>query len=259
VELRGVEEPESSRIRGVIGRTGRLAFHETEPASEHMKRLSTHVVSDRAAKDAGITVEPAAWEDEKGDRQFDYHLVAERRDTLAGYLAGLGPEWLPDDAHQLAIERIDPMGDGDDAPARSPTWRTHYLRRAPALTGAHVSIADVTANEVTQRPEVLLRFDEAGSRDFADLTRRITGRKLAIVLDGNVMSAPVVQTAITGGRCVITMGGGDPDATRREAEDLARVLAAGALPVPLVERSASQLMFFGIWFILLRLSRRPAA
>ncbi|WP_456444750.1 protein translocase subunit SecD [Oceanithermus sp.] len=78
------------------------------------------------------------------------------------------------------------------------------------------------------RPEVALEFTPEGAKKFADLTRNNIGRRLAIVLDGTIYSAPNIQTAITDGRAVIT-GINDLD----EATQIALVLRSGSLPVPL--------------------------
>src|SRR5262249_17908706 len=75
---------------------------------------------------------------------------------------------------------------------------------------------------------------------FGDLTSKNVGRKMAIILDEKVQSAPVIQTAITGGKSNITMGGGDPRLVQQAAEDLVNVLRTGALPAPLVESQSSQ-------------------
>ncbi len=78
-------------------------------------------------------------------------------------------------------------------------------------------------------PSVSFRFDSLGARKFAQATSQNIDRRLAIVLDGRVISAPTIQTAITGGSGVI-----NGNFTTQEAADLAMLLRAGALPAPLV-------------------------
>ena len=75
----------------------------------------------------------------------------------------------------------------------------------------------------------MIHFTREGARRFGALTERIIGRKLAIVLDGRVMSAPIVQTAIRGGISTITMGGSDQQAMEAEAQALVNVLRTGAM------------------------------
>ncbi len=73
---------------------------------------------------------------------------------------------------------------------------------------------------------VSLEFNDEGGKKFAELTARNVGRQIAIELDGEVLTAPVVQEAITGGRAQIT-----GSRTMEEAEQLAILLRSGSLPV----------------------------
>ncbi|MDP2690252.1 MAG: protein translocase subunit SecD, partial [Deltaproteobacteria bacterium] len=74
---------------------------------------------------------------------------------------------------------------------------------------------------------VSIVFDSAGARIFERITTQNVGKRLAIVLDGNVHSAPQIREEITGGKAQIT-----GSFTYEEATDLAIVLRAGALPAP---------------------------
>jgi preprotein translocase subunit SecD len=86
-----------------------------------------------------------------------------------------------------------------------------------------------STTDQNNRPAVFFRFDTVGGRRFADATKKNVGRVFAIVLDGKVVSAPVIQEAILGGQGQIT-----GRFTFQETEDLALLLRAGALPAPLV-------------------------
>ena len=77
-------------------------------------------------------------------------------------------------------------------------------------------------------PIVSFRFNSIGAKKFCDVTRDNVGKPFAIVLDEEVISAPVIQTEICGGSGQIT-----GDFTVKEATDLALLLRAGALPAPL--------------------------
>ena len=76
--------------------------------------------------------------------------------------------------------------------------------------------------------QVSLQFNNEGSDLFSELTKNNIGQQIAIFLDGEVISAPVVQTEILGGRAVISGNFGI-----EEAKLLARRLQAGALPIPI--------------------------
>lgn len=77
-------------------------------------------------------------------------------------------------------------------------------------------------------PQVAFRFNKAGAKKFGEATAANIGKRFAIVLDNEIISAPNIKTAITGGAGVIT---GQFSAER--AQDLALLLRAGALPAPL--------------------------
>ncbi|HWU27143.1 MAG TPA: protein translocase subunit SecD [Rhizomicrobium sp.] len=77
-------------------------------------------------------------------------------------------------------------------------------------------------------PVVEFNFDTVGAREFGEATKDNVGRHFAIVLDGKVISAPVIKGAILGGSGVI-----EGSFTVQSAGDLAALLRAGALPVPL--------------------------
>ena len=101
------------------------------------------------------------------------------------------------------------------------------LEQEGMLTGAVLSRADIDVGEMGL-PEVRFEMNRDGAKAFGRLTGANVGRKLAIVLDGKVQSAPVIQSRITdSGRITGRF-------TREEAHDLAIVLRAGALPAPIV-------------------------
>lgn len=99
--------------------------------------------------------------------------------------------------------------------------RTYLVSKTAelGLTGAYVADSGVYPDPVTGRPKISLRFNSAGAEKFAEITRANVGRQLAIVLDGELQSAPRINEPILGGNCEIS---GDFDL--REAFDLANVL-----------------------------------
>lgn len=96
------------------------------------------------------------------------------------------------------------------------------------LSGKNLKRAQVTFDYQTNEPQVNLTFDAEGAKLFEAITERNISKPVGIFLDGAVISAPTVQTAITGGEAVIS---GNFDL--REAKLLAQRLNAGALPVPI--------------------------
>jgi SecD/SecF fusion protein len=103
------------------------------------------------------------------------------------------------------------------------------LEDKPLLTGKNIKDAQVSFESQYNEPVVSLTFDGEGAKVFSDLTGANVGRRLAIVLDDVVQSAPVINERIPSGQAQIT-GRFNID----QANDLKIALRAGALPAPLV-------------------------
>jgi len=107
----------------------------------------------------------------------------------------------------------------------------YLVKKAPEITGAALADARMTVGTSNNPGELAVDFTLV--RKYANAFSRITAanikRRLAIVLDGKVVSAPVIQTRIPNGRGQITLGS---SGTTETAKDLAIILRAGALPAP---------------------------
>jgi preprotein translocase subunit SecD len=134
------------------------------------------------------------------------------------YVTGKSP--LPPGTEVLSGAESDRSGGRGQAPK--------YLVEAKTLmTGDVISDALVRPATQLEGPYVALELNARGAKQFEDLTGANVGRRLAIILDNRVYSAPVIRERIGGGRASIT---GNFDI--KEARDLAIVLRAGALPAP---------------------------
>jgi len=99
------------------------------------------------------------------------------------------------------------------------------------LSGKQLKKASVDYQQgktVSSQVVVRLEFDDQGKKLFSDITSASIGKPIAIFLDGQLLSAPTVQTAITDGVAIIT-----GDFTVQQAKDLSTRLNSGALPVPI--------------------------
>ncbi len=105
--------------------------------------------------------------------------------------------------------------------------RPYIVKKETLLTGDLLAEAHVSIDQRFNEPYVSLRFNEAGAKIFEEITGKYVKRRLAIILDGNLYSAPMIQEKIEGGNAQIT-----GSFTLEEAKDLAIVLRAGALPAP---------------------------
>jgi len=102
------------------------------------------------------------------------------------------------------------------------------LYMATGLTGKQFKRAVLTFNPQTGVPQISLQFDAEGTKLFSEITSRNVGKRVAIFLDGEILSAPTVNQAITNGEAVITGGFTVP-----EAKELVTRFNSGALPVPI--------------------------
>ncbi|MBW2088433.1 MAG: protein translocase subunit SecD [Deltaproteobacteria bacterium] len=115
----------------------------------------------------------------------------------------------------------------EDPETRRVIKTPYLIKKRTLLTGAHLTDAKVQIDSQYNEPYVSINFDKKGGRDFARITGANVKKRLAIVLDDKVYSAPVIQEKITGGQARIT-----GRFTTEEARDLAIALRAGALPAP---------------------------
>ncbi len=101
------------------------------------------------------------------------------------------------------------------------------VKKRVIVSGADLTDARPSFDQ-NGRPAVAFQFNSSGGKRFGQHTASNIGRPFAIVLDGVIISAPRIQSAILGGSGIIT-GAGDT----KETQELATLLKAGALPVPL--------------------------
>ena len=111
-------------------------------------------------------------------------------------------------------------------------YELFFVKKEPELTGKYLTDADVQIGGGSSlasagKPVVTMKMNSEGAEIFARVTGANVGRRLAIVLDNKVYSAPRINTKIPHGNAII-----EGMADMKEAKDLAIVLRAGALPAP---------------------------
>jgi preprotein translocase subunit SecD len=111
----------------------------------------------------------------------------------------------------------------DEGIPRPVAARSYLLSGTPILREFDVTAADAILGE-DGRWMVAVTLSAAAAKRFEDATRLALRRRLAIVVDGRVNSAPVIQSVIAGGHIQITLGNLDPETQRQEAQRLAQGL-----------------------------------
>jgi preprotein translocase subunit SecD len=220
VEVPGASEEMFDRIRSIISRTARLEFQVLDDEG------STSFVGGLDLPEGIETATELASAGENNPQVTSTYLVARgegARRRLQDFLDSVEV----DAEHELAIGR---MEEGDEE-----AWRSYYLFRDTEVTGEDIKNAFVDFGSGEQQgPSVAVHFDSSGASRFERMTGRNVKRRMAIVLDGRVESAPVIQQKIGGGRAQITLGSYMNSKKKLdEANELVIVLRAGALPAPI--------------------------
>lgn len=203
VQLPGVQDPE--RALQLIGKTALLEFKVVD---ETLDRMALEGLIEKVREKANF-----------------------KNNFTAADLARLNEALKP----ELPAGTIVSFEKETDRRSREVTLVPYLLRVETVLTGQALEDARVVTNPTTQQPEASLRFNKKGAQAFESITAKNVGKLLAIVLDGVVMSAPVIREKIpaAGAGATISLGA---DGTRmekmNEARDLALVLRSGALPAP---------------------------
>ena len=200
VELPGVKDPE--RVIDIIRKTGLLAFKLVDESVDH------------AALAELVT---KAREENKIPEGYNKEVVDSLNQALIGK--------IPADSEVLYELERDPV-------TKQVVQATPYLLKKRAdVTGDMLRNAQVGIQN--NEPHVSLSFNNIGTKNFGELTKANVGKRLAIVLDNVVSTAPVIQGPIPNGEAQITLGFGSYESLMHEAEDLALLLREGALPASL--------------------------
>ncbi len=204
IQLPGVKDIE--RAKDLIGKTAKLEFKMVNNDTPFSK-LQEWVTK---GEKAGITYK-------KGE-SFSRYVQTLNEHLKADFPAG----------YELAFEKKINKNT-NEVDEKTP----FLVESAPRLGGDDLEDARVQIDQQKNEPYVSIDFKTSGAKRFEEITGENIGKMMAIILDGNVYSAPRIQTKIAGGRAQITMGAGNYNKTMQNASDLALVLRAGALPVQL--------------------------
>src|SRR3954453_20765738 len=127
---------------------------------------------------------------------------------------------------QVASGRV--PADSEVLPSAEAGGQNYVIKKQVLVSGGELTDAQPSFDQRTGQPVVSFKFNTSGSRKFAQATTEHLKEPFAIVLDKKVISAPVIQEPITGGQGQIS-----GSFTVQQANDLAILLRAGALPAPL--------------------------
>ena len=212
IQLPGYKDVE--RARSIIGQTAQLEFkivaEDKDPLGEYTGEVPE-----------GIKLMQGRGTNSDGTLLTYKYATGKDRTAIRKFLSDKAPEGT----EFLLEETAYPNGEKE--------YQSYLLYKQAYVTGDMLTDARVSIDQQKNRPYVSMTFDKNGARIFADVTGKFVKRKMAIVLDEKINSAPVIQTKIEGGSAMITLNSmGDYNTVFQEAKDLALVLRAGSLPAP---------------------------
>jgi preprotein translocase subunit SecD len=257
IEVPGDDEKQFAEIRELIGQVARLEFKMVDDnvdffeakAAGKGEELPKGLVFPIENAPVG-TSGPGGTGDTKQKANHYARLTKGEREDMPSALKRL-KEWTStlnvDPDHEIGYEKIqEPVEQTDGSLAFEDVgWRTFYLFSKAEITGDLVRDADAMYDDQGRGGmggwHVRMQLTSIGGDRFEDITARNIKRRFAIILDGKVESAPVIQTKIPGGVATITMGAGNPDQQLAESQKLTNVLKSGALPAPISHASEQRL------------------
>lgn len=248
IELPGVSD--ETRVRNLLKGTAKLEFRLLRDAATTIRALdrinnylaqNTHLSQPIPGADSLETTQPnqesaitassgtATAQTAKGLYQLvevfengsAYTSEQNKDEVMAIFKRNDVKALLPMDSELLAAAKPDIGKNGEKY------YSLYLVKEQAELTGGVISEAKATFGTEGVRPEVLMSMNNDGTGKWARITGANIGKRIAIVLDGVVYSAPVVQSKIPNGNSVI-----NGIESLEEAKDLEIVLKAGALPAP---------------------------
>ncbi|MEI7787480.1 MAG: protein translocase subunit SecD [Chlorobiaceae bacterium] len=242
IELPGVSD--ENRVRNLLKGTAKLEFRllrDPEILLRTLDRLNTYVVQNNAAPQsiavptfspsvssqlkAPVPAKPATartlYDDIRVYQNGTAYTTEHSKDYVVSLLRRSDIQaLLPQDTELLLSAKSDVING-------EKHFALYLVKKTPELTGGVITEAKATFGSQGVQPEVLMAMNSEGTSKWARITGANIGKRIAIVLDGAVYSAPVVQSKIPSGNSVI-----NGIESLEEAKDLEIVLKAGALPAP---------------------------
>jgi preprotein translocase subunit SecD len=237
IQLPGFKDPE--KAKELLGRTAQLEFKITDDENPALDPLREQLPACPGTRSIELPL-PAGgcWTSEGitlpgGTSRSVTLLATNTRSELE--------KLIVEKANPLLDAQKNAVGIGEESvgqpPARESYYRTYLLRAKTELTGDYIADARAAVDQSQQfgrqgRPLVEFTMSPEGGRLMEKLTTENLGRRMATVLDDKVETAPYIQGQIST-RGQITLGSGQsPQAAFEEANEIALVLKAGALPAP---------------------------
>ena len=236
IQLPGFKDPE--KAKDLLGRTAQLEFKICDDENPALDQLQAKLPACQATRDGLTFPLPAGgcWTVEGvelpngGSRQATM-AVAEKRAELEALIAGQIAPLIDAGKNVIGIGE----GEVTDGVVRQAYYRTYLLRAKTELTGDYIADARASVDNSGPgqgKPVVTFTMSPDGSRLMEKLTTENLRRRMATVLDDKVETAPYIQGKISSSGQITLGSSKDYNRLFEEANAIALVLKAGALPAP---------------------------
>jgi preprotein translocase subunit SecD len=212
-------------VRERIGQTAQLTFRIVDDEANFFSTQKEALDTYKAGLEDGKTTTVEYIGAEGGA-----YFRAVNKSELVAFARTLD---VPDD-HLVSFESYQITSEDDSG---TTYWRTMYIFRRVEVAGDRISksfvgITGQGEKEPPGTPYVSIVFDRRGAREFENTTRNYEKKRMAILLDDEVSSAPQILTTISGGHAKITLGEGNRQQILADANALVTVLTHGAYKAP---------------------------
>lgn len=218
VQLPGLKEKDVKRATKLIGQTAQLQFRMVDDAG-----TNNFFNQFRGQLPKGYKL-----------RRIDGSYLSVTHPSKDALAAFLNPKL--DEDHTIGFEFFPVYNDTErtDLDESRSYYKTYYIKKPIELNGQNVKDARVAIDQQFNKPYTAITFDVEGAKLFGELSANNVGKRMAIMLDDEVKSAPVFNEAIMGGSARISMGSMRSNAEiQAEAQDLVIALDHGALQAPM--------------------------
>ncbi len=254
VEVPGAGDDDFQRIREIISQTARLEFKIVDDGNPWVTELTDLPEGFSLRRGGQVSVG-------QGRNAVDQYIFTEGpgpcpegvepnapegectgRTRMQAFIRSQQTQGRVPEGRAFSIGRADSDSDELQPDTEPDAWRTWLLYEQPPngsdpVGGEHLEDASVGTDPQSGQPLVLFSMKTDGARKMADLTQGNVQRRMAIVLDDEVKSAPNIQSRISSSGQITLGGFQDYSSLMNEANDLVIVLRAGALPAPIMPQN----------------------
>jgi preprotein translocase subunit SecD len=246
IEVPGDDDREFANIKDIISQTARLEFKMVDDEVDFFESIAKTSREGDLPTGLNFLQENAPIGPGKTKPIWFGRMVRGTHEDMPDALKRL-KDWVAtlqiESDHEIGFGKLYEYSEEKDV-MEEIGWRTYFLYSKAEITGDMIRDAQARSDQSDKGLGgwyVSMEFTPLGGDRFEEITGKNVKRRFAIVLDGKVESAPVIQSKISGGHGQITLGSGSIDEQLKDARKLELVLRSGALPAPISPSSQQRI------------------